>query len=380
MNFQKHKRNTYMKLRFQFFPIVLLCLFIFSCKDSDVAESFAHAEKNAGSWCYVRIPNMKCRSGKKTGIGIKINNNSNKLLIYLEGGGACFNDPTCLANPDRWGKAKFSTWKNSGLQLGVFNDGNENNPFHDWNMVYVPYCTGDIHSGTNFEADVGIRKKQRMVGYRNMSRTLEELVAYFGLEKYDEIFLTGTSAGGYGAIVNASQTADAFPNAQLTVLSDSGPVLLTQVSQPDCLDEHWENTFGMHVPDDFSSYVNGGYTTNTKSIYEYLANKYPQVNFGLATYNRDLIIREFYGYGKDNCDKLGGIPPPLEDNIFQAALQHLRDEELSNYDNWSTYYIDGIEHTINNWNASFNSLEVDNVRYRDWINDLRQGEAEDIGN
>ena len=368
-----------MKFRFQLIPIVLLFLFIISCKDANVAESFAHAEKNAGNWCYVQIPDMKCRNGTKTGIGIKINNNSDKLLIYLEGGGACFNDPTCLANPDRWGKAKFATWKNSGLQLGIFNDGNDDNPFHDWNIVYVPYCTGDIHAGTNFEADVGIRKRQRMVGYRNMSRTLEELVAYFGLEKYDEIFLTGTSAGGYGAIVNASQTADAFPNTTLTVLSDSGPVLLTQSAQPDCLDEHWENTFGMHVPSDFSNYVNGNYSTNTKSIYEYLANKYPQVNFGLVTYNRDLIIREFYGYGKDNCDKLGGLPSPISGDIYHEALQHLRDEELSNYDNWATYYIDGLDHTVNNWNTSFNNLEVDNIPYRDWVNDLRVGDAVHIG-
>ncbi len=368
-------------MNFKTFFFALFFLSFFSCSDLTVEESFAKAEEEDNrKWYYIHVPDMNCRDGSCTGIGFRANTRSDKLLIYLEGGGACFNNPTCIANPSNFKKIQFAAWKNSIGQLGIFNESNDNNPFKDWNMVYIPYCTGDIHGGTNDKADIGIRKKQKMLGYANVTAVLEELVGYFGEERFEEVFLTGTSAGGYGTLMNAGQVADYFVQSKLTVLNDSGPVLLNQDAQPDCLDEHWETTFDLKVPDDYNDFITGDYGTNLKAIYEYLARKYPDVDFGLAVYTKDLVIREFYGYGDDDCEKLSGFPGPLDGDVFKDALFHVRENVLFDFDNWGSYYINGSSHTLNVFNKSFNNLEVDGHSFKDWVNDLREGNARHVGN
>jgi hypothetical protein len=32
---------------------------------------------------------------------------------------------------------------------GLLDRNNPKNPVHDWSMVFVPYCKGDVHSGSN---------------------------------------------------------------------------------------------------------------------------------------------------------------------------------------------------------------------------------------
>src|ERR1039457_1625778 len=47
------------------------------------------------TWNWVPFEAAHCRSGSSTGIGINPNPTSDKLLILLEGGGACFDATTC---------------------------------------------------------------------------------------------------------------------------------------------------------------------------------------------------------------------------------------------------------------------------------------------
>src|SRR5690348_4731360 len=41
----------------------------------------------ANQWTWVDFPEALCRDGSSTGIGVRLNPNSNKVAIYLEGGG-----------------------------------------------------------------------------------------------------------------------------------------------------------------------------------------------------------------------------------------------------------------------------------------------------
>jgi hypothetical protein len=81
---------------------------------------------------------------------------SRNLVIYLEGGGACWDDLTCTfpydsrlptGVPQFYSAAMASSEKPAQLG-GLFNLNRSDNPVKDWDMVYVPYCTGDLHSGT----------------------------------------------------------------------------------------------------------------------------------------------------------------------------------------------------------------------------------------
>src|SRR5262245_15092963 len=47
-------------------------------------------------WSWVPFPNSQCANGTPAGIGINPTSKSDKLLIYLMGGGACFTGAECV--------------------------------------------------------------------------------------------------------------------------------------------------------------------------------------------------------------------------------------------------------------------------------------------
>jgi hypothetical protein len=47
------------------------------------------------TWTWVPFADTKCRSGTPAGIGVNMQSTSKRLMIYLEGGGACFDSQTC---------------------------------------------------------------------------------------------------------------------------------------------------------------------------------------------------------------------------------------------------------------------------------------------
>ncbi|MFK7797981.1 MAG: pectin acetylesterase-family hydrolase [Aureispira sp.] len=354
-------------------PLVAL-LFLFGCtKETTVAEEFQIAAEKE-KWHFVHIPGMICRDNSNTGIGVRLKKNSTKVIIYLEGGGGCFNTVTCAANPDSYGKIAFDSWKTAGLQFGIFDKNSDANPFKDWNFVYIPYCTGDVHSGTTYSGYVNnLYKDQKMVGHSNIELALKELTNYFGTN-VDEIFLTGSSAGGYGTLINANQVIEAFPAAKATVLDDSGPVLMTQNTQPNCLDQLWEDIFNPHFPSDYNNYITGQYSTPMKSIYEYLSNKHPNVQFGLISATEDLVIREFLGYGANNCASTTVVPAPVAAADYSNALMDLRNVVFARHTNWKTYYVNGIGHTFNLLPGTM-KREVNGVQFGAWLNNLRDRTA-----
>ena len=60
------------------------------------------------TWTWVDFPGAKCRDGSDTGIGVNFNAASDKVMIYMEGGGACYNAITCGTNPAKYGAADFT--------------------------------------------------------------------------------------------------------------------------------------------------------------------------------------------------------------------------------------------------------------------------------
>jgi hypothetical protein len=49
------------------------------------------------TWTWVPFPDSQCANGTPTGLGVKLTGKPGaRALIYLEGGGACWSDLTCL--------------------------------------------------------------------------------------------------------------------------------------------------------------------------------------------------------------------------------------------------------------------------------------------
>ena len=151
---------------------------------------------------------------------------SDNVLFYFEGGGACWDPMNCLY---------AHTYKEEVTPLadrldqagGIFDLDNPQNPFRNWNIVYIPYCTGDIHWGA---ADVeypdfagaygGEPQTIRHRGHVNFQVVLKWAQESFFAPK--RVFVAGSSAGAYGAILSFPAIREAFWWSKVDVLGDAG--------------------------------------------------------------------------------------------------------------------------------------------------------------
>lgn len=181
-------------------------------------------EAPADTWTWVPFADSMCGTGTPTGIGIHPTTGSTRLLIYLQGGGVCIDQPSCLgpmpsaSHFDGFGPTEFDEFKIGGGAVGPFDRADTENPFHDFSYVFVPYCTGDVHAGNKVSVD-----NLHFVGHANLEAFLKRIVPTF--PALDQVVLTGTSAGGFGAMYNFYTVQKAFEPVPAVLIDDSGPFL-----------------------------------------------------------------------------------------------------------------------------------------------------------
>ena len=142
-----------------------------------------------------------------------------KVLFYLEGGGACFSADTCGGPKPSFTKS-IANDKGPGtgeVAHGIFDLTNTANPFHGYTMVFVPYCTGDLHAG-NATHDYGNGVVIHHNGFVNASTALAATAAAF--PDASHVVVSGGSAGSAGSPLYAGLAHDVFPKAKIQLLSD----------------------------------------------------------------------------------------------------------------------------------------------------------------
>ncbi len=141
-----------------------------------------------------------------------------KVVYFLEGGGACFDAATC-------GPASTTFTRNlvdrgsatAPAAGGIFALQDDRNPFADWSMVFVPYCTGDLHLGAKTH-DYGDGVVIQHKGAINAGAALDAAADAF--PDAEQVVVAGSSAGSAGAPVYAGLAHDLLPAADVTLLAD----------------------------------------------------------------------------------------------------------------------------------------------------------------
>jgi len=160
--------------------------------------------------------------------------NPAKLLIMLQGGGACWQDfynCNILAEDQEPPPPQVGIWdEQSGL-----------NPIDDWSVVYLPYCDGSVFTGDNdvfdpawqafIEGALGLEPGTGPIirfhrGLRNVTAGID--VAKQMFPHASRIMVAGSSAGGVGATAFAPFLARMAygNNKKLMVFNDAGPVAI----------------------------------------------------------------------------------------------------------------------------------------------------------
>jgi len=253
----------------------------------------------AGSWSWVPFDNAYCGDGSSVGIGINPSSTGNRVLIYLQGGGACFDEQTCYtlqtaANFNSgYGAAQFALESASTAYLakpgGFFDRNSAANPFKDYSYVYVPYCTGDVHAGSNV---VGIgTHTAHFVGFDNMKAYLSRLYPTF--RTAGRIVISGSSAGGFGATLNWWQTQRAFGDVRVDMIDDSGVMMPTDIlalGNGADAGEYVVWNLAATLPVDCTACV-----TALDAIFSFYSAALPNSRGALLSYTADSVLPNYFG-------------------------------------------------------------------------------------
>lgn len=327
----------------------------------------APLEVEAETWTWVEIEGNRCRDGSPTGIGVFRRPEASRLVIYLQGGGACFNVTSCSTNPASFGADDFAALTFSG----ILDTSDPANPFADASFVYIPYCTGDVHGGS--AEGVTITRgpeNQSFVGYQNVTRALERIVPTFaGVE---QIVLTGESAGGYGAWINYDQVARSFCSEDVVLLADSAPPSPAP-HLATCLQQRWQTLWnlGAALPTECTDC--SPETGSVSHVVGHLADAYPEGRFGLIASTRDETMSMFFAFGVDDCAALGAGFPPVSEGLaaYSAGLDALLEEEFAGRSNLTSFVIDTTQHTF--LSSSLHTATAAGTPLVEWVQRLAEG-------
>ena len=192
------------------------------------------SEPKAGKWYGIPLKGCVSSDGKEAHAGFR-KGTENKLVILLFGGGVSWNEfmaarpNSVYGNPD---KISFYACGDGGLvadlaaRIGIHTlSKKESNPFRDWNMLAIPYTTGDFHCGTGdfpYTALDGSKQVLHHHGYTNYRTALREAMKHIG-HNPEQILVTGFSAGGFGTALLTDDVMRTFPNcSDVTSYVDSG--------------------------------------------------------------------------------------------------------------------------------------------------------------
>lgn len=240
-------------------------------------------------WTWIPFPNTTCANGTPAGFGINFPPTpSGDLFVYFEGGGACWDYSTCF---------ELHTAVNIGTtydaaafarDIGTAPpDRSAGNPFGAATLVWIPYCTGDLHAGIatqDYPDGSGGTKPVHHTGATNTQAFVDALHAT--LPTLQHLWLSGSSAGGYGATFNQHRFAAAWPDIPTHVLQDSSP-FVPPVTGYDL----WRTAWTLQYPPGCT-----GCDTDLPKVIDTIAAAHPDARIGLLTYDDDAVIKQYFGY------------------------------------------------------------------------------------
>ena len=256
---------------------------------------------------------------------------TDKAFIYFQGGGGCFDAESCNTTGSYDDAVTDRDDPNFTIG-GVFNLESPNNPFHDHTMLFVPYCTGDVHIGNrvaNYTSASGREFDIYHRGHLNASAALDWL--YTNVPEPESVFVSGCSAGSIGSILQTPHIINHYPRSHVVQLGDSGGGLTSFIPWNIGSDYDAARNFPDWIPrlqDEIA-------TTFTVSAYTAaVAQAYPSYTFAQFNSAADRIQRQYY------------VADGGQEAAFGEALTASLDEINTAAPNFRSYRSPGDRHCI----------------------------------
>lgn len=276
----------------------------------------------ADIWTWMPVPGMACGNGSPTGVGVNLRPGATQLFLYFQGGGACWDALTCFvlksaAHLDGYGAAQFAGDVRI-LSGGILDRASAGSSFKDASFVFVPYCTGDLHAGQRVAqyAPGNPAFDVHHVGRRNLETLLPLLTA--AVPGAATVWVAGTSAGGYGTLLNLERIAGAFPAAEVHALADCSPPVTPEPTRWAAWQREWALVFPAAC---------AGCRARFPALLDDLAARLPRSRIGLLAFEDDAVLTLFFGYGlgqmKQALTALLATPRPSVRAFVLPGTEHV---------------------------------------------------------
>jgi hypothetical protein len=184
-------------------------------------------------WLKVELPGTVCGNNSQYKFFVNYKEGAKDLMIMLEPGGACWDYEGCS------GASPLGAAHPDGIPDDLMNDAgqdanisplirrNVEGPTQDFNLVFVPYCTGDVHTGNNVIKYKDPEGKAPDLEFHHAGHTNVLAIADYLSKQFpatDRLFLTGCSAGGAGALINYYFFRTKLDAQRGYLMDDSGPI------------------------------------------------------------------------------------------------------------------------------------------------------------
>ena len=304
---------------------------------------------NNYAWQRVALPGTQCGNGSQYKFFVRRTASPN-LLFFFEGGGACWDYDTCsgragvlgAANPNgitddymTQFTAKYVSPIVNGADPGIPGRSRTDLVTKDWNIVYMPYCTGDVHVGNRQTTYVDTTGGQPSLtwnhaGYTNTMAAVSW--AHAQIPSVSKLLVTGFSAGGTATAAGYYFVRRGINPTRGYYLNDSGPVYpapsSTSLSKP--LHTKIRSSWGL---DSVFSQLPAPFDSNDLgTINKVVATQFPGDQIAYTGYSRD------YNYSRFSYERF--LTPNDKESVLSYWKQDQNNmvSQLNGYANTS-YFI-----------------------------------------
>lgn len=311
-------------------------------------------------------------------------------LIYMEGGGACWDYGSCTGTEGVRGARNpggipddYMSLLNPGASL-VSPFVTRISPFdavktQQWNIVYVPYCTGDIYSGDKVAVypDPSGRNAP-LVWHHSGLRNVRAMTSWMkdNLPRPTQLLSSGCSAGGAGSLTNYHYLRRDFAPSRSFLIDDSGPIFDTpaggnpqqypSVPLATLIRDRW----GLDAPNGPLATLAGGLPQldlgQIGTLYNALSAKYPGDRLGHAHFWQD---QNFSAYSYER------FYPEIQNAPDQATKEALITQR------WTidTQRLDAKLRGLGNFGGYFPQYRALNESHCTTVVDFKNGDIQDYG-
>ncbi len=265
---------------------------------------------NSYNWQKVELPGTKCGDGSQYKFFVHRTSSPN-VLFYFEGGGACWDFDSCsgrtgllgAANPNgipddymTQFKARYVSPLVNGADPGLPLRSRTDLVTKNWNVVFLPYCTGDVHVGTSEVTYTDTTGQEPPLawshsGFNNTLAAANHIAQQ--IPNINKLLVSGFSAGGTATLSAYYSLRTILNPTRGYMLNDSGPVYPAPNANSLSKRLHNQIRSSWNLDSVFSQLPPGFDINDFGSMNELVAAEFPNDQLAYTAYSRDFNYSRF---------------------------------------------------------------------------------------